>query len=142
MEALRYLILIAALSVLLGLARRWYVQCARQADTLLAREALREIMEIMVREVVQPSVARALAVRAGQRVDLPPQIPPAELRTWRHTAFEAEIMARAGKVDEGYLQLLAGRRRALDLRDEGAVWGDELARLYQVMLNRYLRRYV
>ena len=35
-----------------------------------------------------------------------------------------------------------GRRRALDLRDEGAVWGDELARLYQVMLNRYLRRYV
>jgi hypothetical protein len=68
-------------------------------------------------------------------------VPFDEHRTLLATSINAITRARAGRIEEGYLLLMAALRRAESLRDGGACWADELIRRYLRTLDHYVSRY-
>src|SRR5437899_12958188 len=97
------------------------------------------ILNVLALVWLVDSVYRWLLARRG--LAGPRRVPHREMDTWRKTAMDAVVLARAGKTVDGYERLLAGRRRALELTSTGVPWADELVKYYQAVLNDYISRF-
>jgi hypothetical protein len=68
----------------------------------------------------------------------PPMVPWRERQDFSQAAIIAVALAHKGQATEGYGHLLAARRRFLAECNSDEPWVDELARLYQRTLDRYV----
>ncbi len=68
-------------------------------------------------------------------------LPDREIASLLLLVVDATGLADEGHLADGYVLLLAGRRRAEDLRDAGESWGIELVWRYQGALESYIAFY-
>jgi hypothetical protein len=68
-------------------------------------------------------------------------LPRVEIDTLLMTVTDAVDRAMEGDPAGGYEALLAGLRRAEEIRDEGAEYGAELVTRWQDALDRFAERY-
>jgi hypothetical protein len=68
-------------------------------------------------------------------------IPQPELDAFLRTVSQAEQLARAGRVPEGYLCLLTELNRAADAQDADQPWADHLIRRCNATLDDYAAAY-
>lgn len=68
-------------------------------------------------------------------------LPEKELERLEMTTRDAGNIAAAGEIANGYAMLMAGLRRAKEIRDGGAEYGADLAKRWQDALDRFAERW-